>query len=106
MPLESSQISDRRDGFERAFAAAELRRPHDLVRLNAGGDESIKKITRELLQRPDPATAIIASDGLIGVSPCGGDYHNPMSASRRPGPGRPGATRWPRGARIFASGKR
>lgn len=68
MPLESSQISERRDGFERAFAEADLQPPHDLVRLNAGGDESIKKTTRELLQRPDPATAIIASDGLIGLS--------------------------------------
>ena len=42
--------------------------PVDLIRLNAGDDESIKKITRELVQRPDPATAIIASDGLIGLS--------------------------------------
>ena len=68
MPLDSSQISDRRAGLKRAFEDAGLPVPEDLVRLNAGGDESIKKITRELLQRPDPATAIIASDGLIGLS--------------------------------------
>jgi LacI family transcriptional regulator len=68
MPLESSQIADRRDGLERAFAEAGLDQPNDLVRLNAGDAESIKKITRELLQRPDPSTAIIASDGLIGLS--------------------------------------
>ncbi|MDQ0755095.1 LacI family DNA-binding transcriptional regulator [Arthrobacter sp. B3I4] len=68
MALESSQISDRRDGFRRAFAEAGLQPPDDLVRLNAGSAESIRKITRELLQRPDPATAIIASDGLIGLS--------------------------------------
>ena len=68
MQLDSSQISDRRDGMKRAFEEAGLDLPDDLVRLNAGDAESIKKITRELLQRPDPATAIIASDGLIGLS--------------------------------------
>jgi LacI family transcriptional regulator len=67
-PLDSSQISDRRDGMLRAFEDAGLPQPDDLVRFNAGGPESIRKITRELLQRPDPATAIIASDGLIGLS--------------------------------------
>lgn len=67
-PLDSSQISERRDGMERAFEQAGLTQPADLVRLNAGDPESIKAITRELLQQPDPATAIIASDGLIGLS--------------------------------------
>jgi LacI family transcriptional regulator len=68
LQLGSSQISDRRDGMKRAFDEAGLDLPADLVRLNAGDAESIRKITRELLQRPDPATAIIASDGLIGLS--------------------------------------
>lgn len=68
MQLDSSQISDRRDGMKRAFEEAELAQPDNLVRLNGGDAESIKKITRELLQRPEPATAIIASDGLIGLS--------------------------------------
>ncbi|WP_458780046.1 LacI family DNA-binding transcriptional regulator [Arthrobacter sp. D3-16] len=68
LPLHSSQISDRREGMKRAFEEAGLPQPEDLVRLNADGPESIKKITRELLQQPDPATAIIASDGLIGLS--------------------------------------
>ncbi len=68
MQLDSSQISDRRDGMKRAFEEAGLAQPDNLVRLNAGDAESIKKITRELLQRPEPATAIIASDGLIGLS--------------------------------------
>jgi LacI family transcriptional regulator len=68
LPLDSSQISDRRDGMKRAFVEAGLSQPDDLVRLNAGSPESIRKITRELLQQPDPATAIIASDGLIGLS--------------------------------------
>lgn len=67
MELDSSQISDRRDGMKRAFAEAGLALPDDLIRLNAGDSRSIGKITRELLQRPDPATAIIASDGLIGL---------------------------------------
>ncbi len=68
LSLGSSQISDRRDGIMRAFREAGLRQPDDLVRFNADGPESIKKITRELLQQPDPATALIASDGLIGLS--------------------------------------
>ena len=68
LSLGSSQISDRRDGIMRAFREAGLEQPEDLVRFNADGPESIKKITRELLQQPDPATAIIASDGLIGLS--------------------------------------
>ena len=68
LSLGSSQISDRRDGIMRAFREAGLKEPEDLVRFNADGPETIKKITRELLQQPDPATAIIASDGLIGLS--------------------------------------
>ena len=68
MKLDSSQISDRLDGIHRAFGEAGLPQPTDLVRLNAGDADSIMRVTRELLHGPDPATAIIASDGLIALS--------------------------------------
>jgi LacI family transcriptional regulator len=38
------------------------------VRLNAGDTDSIRNITRELLFLPDPATVLVASDGLIALS--------------------------------------
>lgn len=68
LKLDSSQITDRLDGMRQAFAEHALPQPVDLVRLNAGDAESIKRITRELLIGPDAATAIIASDGLIALS--------------------------------------
>lgn len=67
MRLDSSQITDRLDGMGHAFAEHGLPQPVDLVRLNAGDTDSIKRITRELLSGPDGATAIIASDGLIAL---------------------------------------
>lgn len=66
--LDSSQITDRLDGMRRAFLETGLDFPEDLVRLNAGDGESIKRITREVLLTPDPATAVVASDGLIALS--------------------------------------
>ena len=66
-PLDSSQISDRLDGMRQAFREAELPFPRDLVRLNAGDAGSVRRITREVLLAPDPATAIVASDGLIAL---------------------------------------
>lgn len=68
MTLDSSQISDRLEGIRRAFEEAGLTQPVDLVRLNAGNEESIRRITRDLLAGPGAATAIIASDGLIALS--------------------------------------
>ncbi|MCY1235791.1 HTH-type transcriptional regulator KdgR [compost metagenome] len=68
MELASSQISERLDGMRRAFEEKGLSQPVDLVRLNAGDAESIKRITRHLLEGPDAATAIVASDGLIALS--------------------------------------
>lgn len=68
MPLDFSQISDRLDGMRRAFREAELPFPQDLVRLNAGDAASIRTITRDVLLRPDAATAVVASDGLIALS--------------------------------------
>jgi LacI family transcriptional regulator len=68
MELDSSQISERLDGMRRAFEEKGLDHPADLVRLGAGDAGSIRKITRDLLERPGAATAIIASDGLIALS--------------------------------------
>ncbi|WP_209748417.1 MULTISPECIES: LacI family DNA-binding transcriptional regulator [Micrococcaceae] len=68
MELASSQISERLAGMRRAFEEKGLSQPVDLVRLNAGDAESIKRITRHLLEGPGAATAIVASDGLIALS--------------------------------------
>jgi LacI family transcriptional regulator len=69
--VDSSQISERLDGMRQAFSEAGLTFPIDLVRLNAGDADSIRKITRELLFLPDPATVVVASDGLIALSVLG-----------------------------------
>lgn len=69
--VESSQISERLEGMQRAFSDKGLAFPYDLVRLNAGDADSIKDITRELLRLPDPATVVVASDGLIALSVLG-----------------------------------
>jgi LacI family transcriptional regulator len=68
MDLDSSQISERCNGMRRAFEEKGLSQPEDLVRFNAGDAESTKRITQDLLAGPEPATAIIASDGLIALS--------------------------------------
>ncbi|MDQ0921556.1 LacI family transcriptional regulator [Pseudarthrobacter sp. W1I19] len=69
--LDSSQISERLEGMRRAFAERKLPFPYDLIRLNAGGADSIRDATRELLLLADPATVIVASDGLIALSALG-----------------------------------
>ncbi|WP_411375072.1 LacI family DNA-binding transcriptional regulator [Arthrobacter sp. MPF02] len=69
--VESSQISERLEGMKRAFSDNGLPFPYDLVRLNAGDADSIRNITRELLALADPATAVVASDGLIALSVLG-----------------------------------
>ncbi|MEW1822142.1 LacI family DNA-binding transcriptional regulator [Arthrobacter sp. NPDC080031] len=68
MVLDSSQISERLEGMQRAFAERGLNFSEDQVRLNAGDADSIRAITRGLLLAPEPATAIVASDGLIALS--------------------------------------
>jgi len=68
MRLGSSQVSERCDGMQRAFQDAGLEQPEDLVHLNAGDVVSIRQITRELFKLPHPATAIVASDGVIALS--------------------------------------
>jgi LacI family transcriptional regulator len=56
--------------------------PYDLVRLNAGDAASIRNITRELLLLPDPATAVVASDGLIALSVLGAIQELDLSIPR------------------------
>lgn len=68
MALTSSQISERLAGMDRAFGEAGLSLSEDLIRLNAGDAESIKRIAGEVLAGPDRATAIVASDGLVALS--------------------------------------
>jgi LacI family transcriptional regulator len=68
MVLDSSQISERLEGMKRAFSEIGMTLPEDQVRLDAGGADSIRNITRGLLLMPEPATAIVASDGLIALS--------------------------------------
>lgn len=69
--VDSSQISERLDGMKRAFSEKGMAFPHDLVRLNAGGADSIRKSRVSFLFLPDPATVIVASDGLIALSVLG-----------------------------------
>jgi LacI family transcriptional regulator len=67
MELASSQITERIEGMNQALLAAGLDPCEELVRLSAGNAESIKAIARELLLLPEPATALIASDGLVAL---------------------------------------
>lgn len=67
MELASSQITERIEGMNQALLAAGLDPCEELVRLNAGDADSIKAIARELLLMPEPATAVIASDGLVAL---------------------------------------
>jgi len=66
--LDSSQIAERLDGMRRALGEVGLELSGELVRLNAGDAGSIRGLTREVLQMPDPATAVVASDSLIALS--------------------------------------
>jgi len=68
MLLDSSQIAERLDGMGRALGEEGLALSADLVRLNAGDAASIRSITRDVLLMPEPATAVVASDGLIALS--------------------------------------
>jgi len=80
--VDSSQISERLEGMRGAFSEKGLTFPYDLVRLNAGDAASICNITRELLLLPDPATAVVASDGLIALSVLGAIQELDLSIPR------------------------
>lgn len=61
----SSSVGDRIAGFTRTLSAAGIADPASFVRVNAR-EEGIEAITRDVLTGPDPVTAIIASDSLVG----------------------------------------
>ncbi len=61
-------VADRLEGMARAFDEAGLPRRDDLVRLGARSGADVERAVRELLGGPDPVTAVIASDSVVGVS--------------------------------------
>jgi len=67
-PLQASPVADRLEGMARAFDEAGLPRRDDLVRLGARSGADVERAVRELLGGPDPVTAVIASDSVVGVS--------------------------------------
>ena len=67
LDLGSNPVSERLAGMRRAFRAASIPIPEDLIRLSAGKPQPIREITEELLLCSMPATAIIASDSLIAL---------------------------------------
>lgn len=66
--LGSTPVAQRLGGMKRAFRETGKDFPSDLVRLNAGTDENIRRVVRELLAPPFGATAIMASDSVIALS--------------------------------------
>ncbi|WP_353713637.1 LacI family DNA-binding transcriptional regulator [Arthrobacter sp. K5] len=67
-PTESSQIAERVEGMRRAFDEADVVFCEDLVRFDAGSPTQIMAAVGEILNSPHAATAIVASDGLVGLS--------------------------------------
>ncbi|GAA4658642.1 LacI family DNA-binding transcriptional regulator [Arthrobacter cryoconiti] len=67
MDVSSTPIAERLKGMSLAFHDAGHSFPSDLVRLNAGNSDSVVGITQDLLRGPAPATAIVASDGLVAL---------------------------------------
>jgi len=66
IPITS--VADRIAGFVDALTACGIADPERDVRLGARGPEATARIVRELLDRPDRPTALIASDSLIALS--------------------------------------
>lgn len=66
--LGSTPVAQRLAGMKRAFNEAGKDFPVDLIRMNAGTDENIRRVVRELLSSPFDATAIMASDSVIALS--------------------------------------
>lgn len=67
-PLQASPVADRLEGMARAFDEAGLARRDEYIRLGARNGPDIRRATCELLEGPEPVTAIIASDSVVGVS--------------------------------------
>ncbi|WP_136611884.1 LacI family DNA-binding transcriptional regulator [Sinomonas albida] len=71
MDLGLSPVADRVAGIERAFAEAGDRWDPSLVRFNAASDEALAAACAELLDRPEPVTAVVCSDSLIALGVLG-----------------------------------
>ncbi|HST72847.1 MULTISPECIES: LacI family DNA-binding transcriptional regulator [Kocuria] len=67
-PLQASPVTDRLAGMAAALDEAGLPRRPEYVRLGARTEADVRRVTRELLEAPEPVTAVIASDSLVGVS--------------------------------------
>lgn len=63
----SSSVADRIAGFTESLAEAGIERPESFVRLNARRD-GIDTLTRQALDGPEPVTAFLASDSLVGLA--------------------------------------
>lgn len=61
-------VAQRVDGMMRAFAAAGHPFDPGMVQVNAASDEQIQQIVTRLWQRPQPPTALIASDSVVAMS--------------------------------------
>ncbi|MCH6471968.1 LacI family DNA-binding transcriptional regulator [Sinomonas terrae] len=71
MDLGLSPVADRVEGIERAFREAGAEWDPALVKLNATSDDALASACAELLDRPDPATAVVCSDSLIALGVLG-----------------------------------
>jgi LacI family transcriptional regulator len=67
MDLGLSPVADRVDGIERAFDEAGSEWDPALVKLNAVSDDALAAACAELLDQPEPATAVVCSDSLIAL---------------------------------------
>lgn len=71
MDLGLSPVSDRVGGIERAFSEAGEVWDASLVKLNAASDEALADSCADLLDRPEPATAVVCSDSRIALGVLG-----------------------------------
>ncbi|WP_130833873.1 LacI family DNA-binding transcriptional regulator [[Erwinia] mediterraneensis] len=66
--LGLTPVAQRVSGMEQAFAEAGIAFDPGLIKVNASDDKAIQRIVSELLQLPQPPSALIASDSLIAMS--------------------------------------
>jgi LacI family transcriptional regulator len=71
MDLGISPVADRVGGIERAFSEAGAEWDRSLVKLNAASDDALAAACADLLDRRDPATAIVCSDNRIALGVLG-----------------------------------
>ncbi|WP_138415755.1 LacI family DNA-binding transcriptional regulator [Sinomonas gamaensis] len=71
MDLGLSPVADRVGGIERAYREAGAEWDASLVKLNAASDDTLAAACAELLDQPEPATAVVCSDSLIALGVLG-----------------------------------